>query len=48
MLIRHFVENKFQELKANFPKGEPYTLTHADLNFSNIIIKDDKIEAIID
>ncbi|TVY88872.1 hypothetical protein LAWI1_G007525 [Lachnellula willkommii] len=42
------VETKYQELKANFPKGEPYTLTHADFNFSNIIVKDDKIEAIID
>ncbi|TVY38148.1 hypothetical protein LOCC1_G007157 [Lachnellula occidentalis] len=42
------VESKLQELKANFPKGEPYVLTHADFNFTNIIVKDDKIEAILD
>ena len=42
------IEEKFQELKKNFPKSEPYVLTHGDLNFSNIIVKDGKIEAIID
>ena len=42
------IERKFQELKDNFPKCEPYILTHADLNLTNIIVKDDKITAIID
>ncbi|KAF8851612.1 hypothetical protein BDZ45DRAFT_561039, partial [Acephala macrosclerotiorum] len=42
------IEEKFQELKKNFPKSEPYVLTHGDLNLSNILVKDDKIEAIID
>jgi hypothetical protein len=42
------IEAKLQELKDNFPKSEPYVLTHADLNLANIIVKDDKIEAIID
>jgi len=42
------IENKFQQLKKNFPKSEPYILTHGDLNLSNIIVKDNKIEAIID
>jgi hypothetical protein len=42
------IEQKFQELKDNFPKSEPYVLTHGDLDFSNIIVKDGKIEAIID
>ena len=42
------VERKLQELKDGFPKGGPYVLTHGDLNLSNIIVKDDKIEAIID
>jgi len=42
------IEAKLQELKENFPKGEPYVLTHADLNLSNIIVKDERIEAIID
>ena len=41
------IEKKFQELKRNFPKSEPYVLTHGDLNLSNIIVQDDKIEAII-
>ncbi|KAM0140859.1 hypothetical protein ACHAP3_002541 [Botrytis cinerea] len=42
------------ELKANFPKGGPYVLTHGDLNPSNIYGSDDnaeqkwKITAIID
>ncbi len=39
---------KFQELKKNFPRSEPYVLTHGDLNLTNIIVKDGKIEAIID
>lgn len=42
------VEEKFREIKDNFPSGGPYVLTHGDLNFTNIIVKDDKIEAIID
>jgi len=42
------IEDKYQELKKNFPKSEPYFLTHGDLNLTNIIVKDDKIEAIID
>ena len=42
------IEGKLQELKNNFPRSEPYVLTHADLNLTNIIVKDDKIEAIID
>jgi len=42
------IEAKFQEMKRNFPKSDPYVLTHGDLNFTNIIVKDNKIEAIID
>ncbi|TVY35264.1 hypothetical protein LOCC1_G008110 [Lachnellula occidentalis] len=44
------IEEKLQELKDNFPKGEPYVLTHGDFNLTNIIVnaKENKIEAIID
>lgn len=42
------IEEKFQELRKNFPKSEPYVLTHGDLNFTNIMVEDGKIEAIID
>jgi hypothetical protein len=42
------VDEKLQELKKNFPKSEPYVLTHGDLKFNNIIVKDNRIEAIID
>ena len=42
------IEEKFQELKASFPDCEPYVLTHADLNLSNIIVKDGKIQGIVD
>lgn len=42
------IEEKLQEIKNSFPRGGPYVLTHGDLNLSNIIVKDDKIEAIID
>jgi hypothetical protein len=42
------IDEKYQELKKNFPKSEPYVLTHGDLNMTNIIVKDGKIEAIID
>jgi hypothetical protein len=33
------IEEKFQQLKKNFPKSEPYVLTHGDLNLTNIIVK---------
>lgn len=42
------IDERLQELKINFPKSEPYVLTHGDLNLTNIIVKDDKIQAIID
>lgn len=42
------IEEKFQEVKAEFPGGGPYVLTHGDLNFANIIVKDGKIQGIID
>ncbi|KAF2870444.1 kinase-like domain-containing protein [Massariosphaeria phaeospora] len=42
------VEAQLQQLKDNFPDGAPYVLTHCDLSFSNIIINNGKIEAIID
>ncbi len=42
------IDAKLAELRANFPSGEPYYLSHADLNLSNIIVKDDKITAILD
>ncbi|KAF1844044.1 kinase-like protein [Cucurbitaria berberidis CBS 394.84] len=42
------IEAKLQELKDNFPDGGPYVLTHADLNFGNIMVHDGNIEAIID
>ncbi|KAK6382266.1 hypothetical protein LTS17_004153 [Exophiala oligosperma] len=42
------IEEKFQELKASFPSCEPYVLTHGDLNLSNIIAKDGKIQGIVD
>jgi hypothetical protein len=42
------IEKKLQEIKDNFPSGSPYTLTHGDLNLTNIIVEDDKIQAIID
>lgn len=42
------IDEKLAELRKNFPKSEPYVLTHGDLNFTNIFVKDDKIEAIID
>jgi aminoglycoside phosphotransferase (APT) family kinase protein len=42
------IEKEFQKLKDNFPKPEPYVLTHRDLTLGNIMIKDDKITAIID
>lgn len=42
------IEEKLKELKDNFPSSEPYVLTHGDLNLSNVIVKDGKIEAVID
>lgn len=42
------IEEKFQELKASFPDCEPYVLTHGDLNLSNIIVKDGKIQGLVD
>lgn len=42
------IEDRYQALKKKFPKSETCVLTHGDLNLSNIIVKDDKIEAIID
>jgi hypothetical protein len=42
------IEAKLHELRANFPSGAPYYLTHGDLNLSNIIVHNDKIEAILD
>lgn len=49
------IEAKLLELRANFPSDLPsgpsgglYYLTHGDLNLSNIIVYQDKIEAIID
>ncbi|KAF2109669.1 kinase-like domain-containing protein [Lophiotrema nucula] len=42
------INARLQELKQNFPDGAPYVLTHADLNMSNILVHDGKIEAIID
>ncbi|EHK99992.1 hypothetical protein M7I_4075 [Glarea lozoyensis 74030] len=42
------IDREFQALKDNFPKPEPYVLTHGDLDTSNIIVKDGKITALID
>jgi hypothetical protein len=42
------IERLFQKLKAGFPKGYPFVLTHGDLDTSNILVKDGKIVAIID
>ncbi|EXJ81933.1 hypothetical protein A1O1_08000 [Capronia coronata CBS 617.96] len=42
------IEAKFQQLKDNFIECEPYVLSHGDLNLTNIIVKDGKIQGIID
>ncbi|EPE35019.1 Protein kinase-like (PK-like) [Glarea lozoyensis ATCC 20868] len=42
------IEAEYQKLKGRFPNPEPYVLTHGDLDFSNIIVKDNQITAIID
>ncbi|KAF2007391.1 kinase-like protein [Amniculicola lignicola CBS 123094] len=47
-LDKDFIEAKLKELKADFPDGAPYVLTHGDLHFENIIVNNGKIEAIID
>ncbi|OAG45446.1 hypothetical protein AYO21_00080 [Fonsecaea monophora] len=42
------IEEKLQKLEDDFPRGGPYVLTHGDLALCNIMVKDDKIIAIID
>jgi len=48
------VDKKIAQLKADFPRGGPYVLTHGDLHDENIFVSDDnpekkfKISAIID
>ncbi|KAF7865312.1 hypothetical protein EAF04_006289 [Stromatinia cepivora] len=48
------VDEQIVELKANFPKGGPYVLTHGDLNWANIFVSNEnaerkwKITALID
>ncbi|OQU95969.1 hypothetical protein CLAIMM_02116 [Cladophialophora immunda] len=42
------IEEKLQQIKDNFPRGDPYVLTHGDFNLRNIMVKDDKIIAILD
>jgi hypothetical protein len=39
---------KLRELKERFPRGYPNVLTHGDLHLGNILVKDGKIQAIID
>jgi hypothetical protein len=47
-------DEQLAELKANFPRGGPYVLTHCDLHYDNIFASDDneekkwKVSAIID
>ncbi|KUJ14155.1 uncharacterized protein LY89DRAFT_698593 [Mollisia scopiformis] len=47
-------DEKVAQLKANFPRGGPYVLTHGDLHSENVFISDDneekkyKVSAIID
>jgi len=47
-------DEKVTQLKANFPRGGPYVLTHGDLHGYNIMVSDDneekkfKVSAIID
>jgi hypothetical protein len=45
---RDFIEKKFEQIKRVFPTCSPFVLTHADLNLTNILVKDGKIQAIID
>ncbi|KAH7417869.1 kinase-like domain-containing protein [Cadophora sp. MPI-SDFR-AT-0126] len=42
------IEEKLQELRERFPEQEPYVLSHGDLHPGNIMVKDGKIEAILD
>ncbi|CZR65499.1 uncharacterized protein PAC_15399 [Phialocephala subalpina] len=48
------VDEKVSQMKANFPRGGPYVLTHGDLHEENIFISDEneekkfKVTAIID
>ncbi|KAF2231093.1 kinase-like protein [Viridothelium virens] len=42
------IERQLQELKANFPRDFPNVLTHGDIHMGNIIVRDNKIEAILD
>jgi hypothetical protein len=48
------VDEEIARLKANFPRGGPYVLTHGDLHGDNIFISDDnedkkfKVSAILD
>jgi hypothetical protein len=42
------IERELQKLKDDFPKPEPYVLTHGDLTFGNLMVKDAKVTAIID
>ncbi|KAI9701343.1 MAG: hypothetical protein M1820_006565 [Bogoriella megaspora] len=42
------IERRLQQLKANFPRGFPNVLTHGDIHMGNIIVRDNKIEAILD
>lgn len=32
------------KLKANFPKGGPYVLTHGDLNDTNVFVSNDDVD----
>ena len=47
-------DEQLAELKANFPKGGPYVLTHCDLHYENIFVSNDneekkwKVTSIID
>ncbi|KIW62572.1 hypothetical protein PV04_10734 [Phialophora macrospora] len=45
---RDFIEEKIQKIKREFPTCGPFVLTHADLNLTNILVQDGKIQAIID
>lgn len=42
------IERRLQQLKANFPRDFPNVLTHGDIHMGNIIVRDNKIEAILD
>jgi hypothetical protein len=42
------IEAELRKMSADFPESAPFVLTHGDLDLSNIIVHDGKIEAIID